>query len=140
MTGNRDAALARAHLARAEMYSTTDYKKTAAHFRRAVEYHRRGANNQQFGNPLVLAAAPLFTAMAPAVTGALTAVGGLGAGIAAGHLAPYVTGAATRVRDTIWPKNTAGSDYGPKEDAYNPKTAYTGGWGRGSRTDKTDEP
>jgi hypothetical protein len=147
-TGNPDVDRARAHLVRAEKYSAIgDDAKAGAHFRRALEYHRRSTKGPQYGNQFGVYDAGLMLNLASGANAATlaragAALGGLTAGVGGAYLGREVLpkvaeaygaagaraydaakGAATKLGSYIWPQN------GGKEEAYtySPKVDFTGG-------------
>ena len=133
VTGNPDVYRARAHLVRAEKYSAIgDDAKAGAHFRRALEYHRRSAKTkgQQFG---MYDALVLSSVNAATLAGAAAAGGGLAAGAVGAYLGRDVLpmaykaakGAAEKVSSYVWPKEAPNSG-----NAYSPTVDYTGGIGK----------
>jgi hypothetical protein len=148
VTGNPDVDRARAHLVRAEKYSAIgDDLKAAAHFRRALEYHRRSTKTkgQQFGmyDAGLMLNSGLATAVAGGAIGSLA--GGVGGAMLGAASMPRVVGAygaagakayeaakgaAEKVGSYIWPNKAANSG---KEEAYAyppPKVDFSGGIGK----------
>ncbi len=146
VTGNPDVDRARAHLVRAERYSAIgDDLKAAAHFRRALEYHRRSNKGQQFGMYDTLIPHLASGANAPTLAAATAAIGSITGGPVGAYLMPKVAeaygaagakayeaakGAAEKVGSYIWPNKAANSG---KEEAYAyppPKVDFSGGIGK----------
>jgi hypothetical protein len=137
VTGNPDVDRARAHLVRAEKYSAIgDDAKAGAHFRRALEYHRRSAKTkgQQFG---MYDALVLSSVNAATLAGAAAAGGGLAAGAVGAYLGRDVLpmaykaakGAAEKVSSYIstYKPQTSGKE---EAYAYSPTVDFSGGIGK----------
>ncbi len=146
VTGNPDVDRARAHLVRAEKYSAIgDDLKAAAHFRRALEYHRRSAKGHQFGmyDAGLMLNSGLATAVAGGAIGSLA--GGVGGAMLGAAAMPRVVeaygaagakayeaakGAAEKVSNYMFPNKAPNSG---KEEAYAyppPKVDFWGGIGK----------